>query len=211
LDTLAPNPTYFILGKFVLNSYVYKVFTGLGLNHYSINVLWTYTLFGLTTNTITRTMIDGVGTVVNTLADPISCAGNSATITGCFTGSLCFSNRNILVNHNTDSLLVNFSAVGSTFSTNPATNSWGIQSLFIVLNLCDPTCATCSGATATTCLSCVPGLFLQGSVCIGICPFYTMPVERLCVVACPAYYFLNTLNNYCESCPPGCPGCISST
>jgi hypothetical protein len=36
-----------------------------------------------------------------------------------------------------------------------------------------------------------------------------MSTTRQCVGSCPATYYLNSLNNYCEPCMTGCSVCIS--
>jgi len=125
--------------------------------------------------------------------------------------SSCFRNKNINIVHNTDFLSVNFSSMGSAISTSTTLKSWGIKDLLIVVSKCDASCLTCFGSLATNCMSCQSGLYLQGSICILNCPFYTMPATGTCITSCPAYYYINTYNNFCEPCPINCPTCLNST
>jgi hypothetical protein len=37
---------YFFLGPFVANNYIFKTFSGIGTNHFQIDVLWSYGIFG---------------------------------------------------------------------------------------------------------------------------------------------------------------------
>lgn len=131
------------------------------------------------------------------------------TMTGCSTNDNgCFRYYTQTLTHNTDYLSVNFSSMGSA-TTSPQV--WTVTDLVIVISTCNSTCLTCSGPTATDCLSCPSGFYLLGSTCILTCPYKTMPSNRTCLTACPSYFYSNSYNGFCEPCPSGCPSCSNST
>lgn len=61
---------------------------------------------------------------------------------------------------------------------------------------CANTCLTCN-ITANNCLSCVRGLMLYGSACVGACPTNG--------------YYLDNTTNTCVICKSPCLNCISAT
>lgn len=71
-----------------------------------------------------------------------------------------------------------FSHTASTLTLNITTNldeagdkeSFGFNSIFIILDLCDSPCLTCYGMTNDTCTSCNSGYFLEGTTCDSTCP-----------------------------------------
>jgi hypothetical protein len=173
---------YNFLGPFVANNYVYKAFAGLGTNHYQVDILWSFGIFGgWAGEQLSAIFTDGNGVVTQManqgqicpVSGGINCTGQS--------NSSCFLNKQKTIIHNTDFLSVNFSSMGSAISTSTTLKSWGIKDLIIVVSKCDPTCLTCFGSLATNCMSCQSGLYLQGSICILNCPFYTMPATGTCI------------------------------
>lgn len=191
--------TYFFLGPFVANNYIYKSFSGMGTSHFKVDVFWSFGIFGTWTGQqLSAIFIDGNGTVTQLPNQGQSCGASQITLTGCTTSNTgCFVNKNIVIVHNTDFLSVNFSSMGSAISTSSAVQSWGVKDLLIVVSKCDSSCLTCFGSLATNCASCPSGLYLQGSICILSCPFYAMPATGSCLTSCPAYYYTNTYNSFC--------------
>lgn len=101
-------------------------------------------------------MKDGQGNIVS---DPQSPSCNPDALTGCIASNIgCFVDY-LKVNsiHKSDFLSLNFSSMGTTI---PATNSWGVKDIAIILSLCDSTCLTCTDQYNTNCTSCVTGLYL---------------------------------------------------
>lgn len=186
--------TYHMLGPFNVNQYVYKEFTGLGTNHYQIDVFWSYGLFGgWGGEALSAIFTDGNGGVTMQANQGQTCSSTTA-LAGCSGTIGCFNNKLQSFAHSTDSISVNFSSIGSAMTV---AQTWAINNLNIVISICHTICLTCSGPTANECLSCISGLFLRGSTCIITCPLYTMVDTRTCVSGCPTYYFLNTYNNFC--------------
>ena len=198
-----------MMGPFGAGIYLYKEYTGLGVSHYQVNIFWSYGVFGgtWTGQALSATFTDGYGVQTSLANQGQTCASTTA-LSGCTANTGCFNNYKQVVSHNTDFLSVNFSSINSAIT---ASQTWGLANLYFVLSLCEATCNTCTGPAHDECLSCVPYLFLQGSVCILACPFFTMADTRECVSSCPAYYFGNSYNNYCEQCPDGCPTCINQS
>ncbi len=207
-----PTPqTYYYLGPFVANNYVFKTISGIGTNHYQIDVFWSYGIFGTWAGQqLSAIFIDSNGGITQLLNQGQTCAP-SVAFTSCIISSGCFKNYNLQITHSTDTLSFNFSSMGSAISTTSTIQSWGVKDLYVVVSLCNVTCLTCSGPASTNCLSCPIGTNLQGTVCILNCPFYTMPATRTCVTSCPTNYYINTYNNYCEICALECQTCINST
>jgi hypothetical protein len=197
---------YYMLGALGGYSSVQKIFTGLGVNHYRLSVLYGYALMGVTTwsQQLLLQLIDGGGTITNDAEIP-SCVPDG--LTGCIWSAGCYSNyANLNLAYSTDNLTLNFS-LSTGLSSGQA---WGIRDIVIILSTCDASCGSCVGATALDCISCASGLYFSGSICISSCPYYTLPDSDICVFSCPTYYFLNMINNYCEACPKGCQVCTSS-
>ena len=204
--------TYYFLGPFVANNYVYKAFAGLGTNHYQVDVLWSFGIFGgWTGEQLSAIFTDGNGIVTQMPNQGQDCTGVPVINCNALSTSSCFVNKKLPIIHSTDFLSVNFSSMGSAISTSSPLKSWGVKDLLIVVSKCDPSCLTCFGSLATNCMSCQSGLYLQGSICILNCPFYTMPATGTCITSCPAYYYINKYNNFCEPCPINCPTCLNST
>lgn len=184
---------YYMLGTLGSNSYVTKTFTGLGVNHYQVSVLYGYALLGSTawTQQLSLQLIDGTGTIITDLQTP-SCA--ATTLSGCLYSAGCYQSysKSSMV-YSSDSLTLNFS-LSTTLSAGQA---WGIRDIVIILALCDPSCATCTSNAPNTCLTCASGYYFSGILCVSICPFYTLPETGNCVTSCPVNYFLNSVNNYC--------------
>jgi hypothetical protein len=198
----------YMMGPYVRNDYISKIYNGLGTNHYSIDIFYGFGLMGgnWANNSLTTIVIDGNGNQVIGSVQGQTCATTQG-MTPCSNNVGCYKNYHLTLSHVTDFLSLQFTAVGSSIDTNVTNQSWGLTNLVILLHICDPTCLTCFSSTSTSCSSCASGLSLQGSVCILACPYYTIPASGLCVMSCPAYYFLNSANNYCESCPSGCSVC----
>jgi hypothetical protein len=196
--------TYHMLGPFAVNRYLYKEYSGLGTGHFRVDVFWSYGLFGGWANqALSAIFTDGAGAVTMQANQGQLCATSTA-LAGCSGSVGCFNSKTQAITHSSDFLSLNFSSMGSAMT---ASLTWAVSNLAVVLSLCDPTCLTCSGAAATNCLSCAAGLFLQGSVCILSCPYYTMTSSRECLTSCPALYFSNPYNSACELCPTGCLAC----
>jgi len=188
----------YMVGPLVKNNYIAKIYTGLGISHYLVTLFYGYGLMGpWSNNSITTTVTDGNGLQTVNPIQGQDCGGTTIAMTPCFAGIGCFKNNKFPVSHNTDTLIVNFSAVGSSISTSAAIQFWGLKDLIVVVHSCHSTCLTCTNPAFTDCLSCITGLYLQGSVCIISCPIYTIPTLNQCVLSCPTYFFLNTANSYC--------------
>ena len=198
---------YYMLGTFGgNNSYVAKQFTGLGTNHYQVNILYGYAVMtaSVWTQPILLKITDGATTNISFSQTP-ACTPDA--LFGCSWSSGCYSQYSTTaIAHGSDSLALNFS-IPTLLSAGQA---WGIHSLSIILALCHASCGSCSGSLSTNCLTCAPGLYFSGSICVSSCPYYTIPSTSQCVLACPIYYFLNTANNFCEQCPSNCSTCTAS-
>ena len=197
---------YYMLGTLGSGSYVTKKYTGLGVNHYQVSVLYGYALLGSTawTQQLSLQLIDGTGTITTDLQTP-ACA--ATTLSGCLYTAGCFASYSVSgMVYSSDSLTLNFSLSAAL----SAGQAWAIRDIVIILALCDSSCATCSSSSSSTCLTCASGLYFSGTLCVSTCPFYTLPDTGKCVTSCPVYYFLNSVNNYCEPCPSGCTTCTSS-
>lgn len=207
--------TYHMMGLFVANNYLFKAFSGLGTNHFRVDIFWSYGIFGgWSGQQLSTIFTDGNGQVVMQANQGQNCALplpaiTPVTMTGCsITSSGCFRSYTQAITHSSDYLSVNFSSMGSA-TTSPQV--WTVKDLVIVLSICNTACLTCSGSAATNCLTCPSGFYLLGSTCILTCPYKTMPNNRTCVTACPAYFYSNSYNGFCEPCPSGCPSCSNST
>jgi hypothetical protein len=184
---------YYMLGTLGSSSYVQKTYTKLGVNHYQLTVLYGYALMGTTawSQQLKLQLIDGGGTVTNNLQTP-TCTPDG--LSGCLWSAGCYQNYAVSnLAHSWDTLSLNFSLSG----TLSAGQAWGIRDIIIILTTCDPSCGTCSGPAASNCLTCATGLYFSGTICIASCPYLTMPDSNICVISCPAYYFLNAVNSYC--------------
>lgn len=132
--------------------------------------------------------------------------GNEENINGQvgYNSSDCVRIREYTLTHNTSYLTVKFSAL--TTEANPAVQFWGIKELFVVTKDCHSYCITCFGGLSSQCLSCAPGYYLQGNVCLQQCDpnFYIVLDTRICVSECPLRYFSNvdsnTLVKQCLAC-----------
>ena len=215
-DYMSPNPLnlykctgkfdYYMLGVLGGNAYIQKQFTGLGTNHYQISVIYGYALMTSVawSQPFTLNIIDGVGTITT---DTVVPACTLDTLFGCNWSWGCYANQvKTPIVHATDSLILNFTLPGAL----SIGQAWGIRDITIILNLCHPSCASCTSYT-TNCLTCATGLYFSGTICVSTCPFYTQPDIAQCVLSCPTYYFLNTANNFCEPCPTGCSICTDSS
>lgn len=134
-----------MMGSFGTGQYVYKQFTGLGTNHYQVNVFWSYGIFGgWSGESLSATFIDGNGGTTMQANQGQTCASSTA-LTGC-TGNIgCFNNKIQTISHSTDSISVNFSSVGSAIT---ASKTWAVNNLIVVISICHTTCLTCTGPTA---------------------------------------------------------------
>lgn len=194
---------YYMLGTMEGNSYIQKEFTGLGINHYQISILYGYALMGSTawSQPLTLSIIDGAGTTVQDTQTP-ACVPDG--LVGCSWSAGCYAAYSITgISHSTDSLILNFTLPASL----AAGQAWGIRDISIILSNCDPSCGSCTSNSYLNCLTCATGLYFSGTICVSTCPYYTIPATGQCVLSCPSYYFLNTVNSYCESCPTGCSLC----
>jgi hypothetical protein len=198
---------YYSLGALAGKTSIQKQFTGLSTNHFQISVIYGYALVATTSTwtaqPITLNLIDGAGTITPDIQTP-ACTLDS--LFGCSWSWGCYPNfAKTLVSHTTDSLTLNFSLPTAL----AAGQAWGIRDITIILDLCHSSCGTCTAYT-TSCLTCATGLYFSGSICVSTCPFYTQPDIAQCVLSCPTFYFLNTVNNFCEPCPAGCSICTAS-
>lgn len=182
-----------MLGPFGNNKYVYKAFSGLGTNHYQVDVFWSFGIFGGWVNEPLDTIFVNGNGAIQIFSQGQLC-GVSTAFTGCSTTPGCFLSYTQSFSHNTDFLSINFSSVGSGLSV---AKSWSVNNLIVVLSVCTSPCLTCTGSAVTNCLTCISGLYLQGSSCITVCPILAIPSLGTCVTACPKYYYTNTLNKYC--------------
>ena len=78
-----------------------------------------------------------------------------------------------------------------------------------ICELCNAPCTTC-GANADECLSCTPGLILNGNVCAESCGLL-IENDGVCVEFCPDGEFLNAASNSCETCVSPCLTCSTSS
>ena len=89
--------------------------------------------------------------------------------------------------------------------------SWGIYDLTVLLDICNTLfCITCSGPTASDCLSCISGFFLQNipgpSNCESTCPdgFYSDTATKTCLpCGSDCIKCSGPSSNECLSCPSG--------
>ena len=82
------------------------------------------------------------------------------------------------------------------------TKSWAIRNLIIGLYKCDYSCATCSGSSATECLTCYPNAEKVGGLCVCKTTFYAEVVTPTCT---------SDICTVCKSCSVGCNTCTSGT
>ena len=194
---------YYMLGSLGSSSSVQKTFTGLGVNHYQVKVYYGYALMAASwTYPLLLQLIDGSGTVTNDTKTP-TCVADG--LSGCLWSLGCYSNYIKTVAYSSNALTLNF-VLASTLAAGQA---WGIRDIVIVLTTCHASCATCTAAASTNCITCAAGLYFSGTICISQCAYYTMIDSKQCVISCPSYYYLNTINSFCEACPTGCPTCTS--
>lgn len=152
---------YYMLGSLGSNSYVKKTFSGLGINHYQVTVLYGYALMTTAawTQPLVLQLIDSNGTVTNHTNTP-ACTPDG--LTGCLWSSGCYSNYVTTVSYSSNTLTLNF-LLETALSTGQA---WGIRDIIIVLVTCDASCATCTAATSADCITCASGLYFSGTKCI---------------------------------------------
>ena len=72
--------------------------------------------------------------------------------------------------------------------------------------MCDPKCITCKNSS-TSCLSCLPGQYFNGSACRG-CVKNCMSCTSSGCTQCKNGYALN--NNTCRKCSQSCSSCAAS-
>lgn len=72
--------------------------------------------------------------------------------------------------------------------------------LLIVFAACDARCATCVGPAADQCTGCPAGTFLNGSVCLSLCPNGTYGRENPneCVEICPPGTYPRESDRTCQ-------------
>jgi hypothetical protein len=197
---------YYMLGSVGGNSYIQKVFTGLGTNHWLVSVMYGYALMGSTawTQPLVLKLIDGNGAVTTDTQTP-SCTPDG--LSGCAWSAGCYATFEVpAFSHTTGSLTLNFTLPTAI----SAGQAWGIRDVTILLSSCDPSCGSCTASTNMDCLTCAAGLYFSGTICVSTCPYYTIPATSQCVLSCPYYYFLNAANSYCEACPSGCSACTAT-
>lgn len=73
--------------------------------------------------------------------------------------------------------------------------------------MCTSPCATCDGATANHCLSCVTGFALHMTTCSNPCPGSQFSYNGLCNAFCPIGTYPDTVNAVCVNCPALCDTC----
>jgi proprotein convertase subtilisin/kexin type 5 len=59
-------------------------------------------------------------------------------------------------------------------------------------------CILCS--TTPNCFSglrCPSDYFMNGNICVDVCPNYYLPALRKCIPECPVMHYLNAVNKYC--------------
>lgn len=74
--------------------------------------------------------------------------------------------------------------------------SWGIYQLTVSIDTCNSVyCTSCSGPTASDCLSCISGLFLQAAG------------PSTCESLCPDGFYSDSSTNTCPNCNTACKKC----
>jgi hypothetical protein len=131
----------YMLGPYVRNDYVLKNYTGLGTNHYSVDILYSFGLMGnnWANNSLTTIIIDGNGNKVIGSVQGQTC-GSIQSMSPCSNNLGCFKNYHLTISHTTDFLSLQFTAAGSSIDTNVANQSWGVSNIIILLYICDYTC-----------------------------------------------------------------------
>jgi hypothetical protein len=80
-----------MMGPFGVNEYVYKEFTGLGTNHFQVDIFWSYGLFGgWGGEALSAIFIDGSGGVTMQANQGQTCATSTA-LAGCTGSTGCFN------------------------------------------------------------------------------------------------------------------------
>ena len=214
---------YTFSGQYTSADYLFKNFTNIALNHYQIIVRFNVGYVGTWSESdYLRVTLGDSMQIVNhdyyyncgngsrytfdNITNITTIYGNEENINGQvgYNSSDCVRIREYTLTHNTSYLTVKFSAL--TTEANPAVQFWGIKELFVVTKDCHSYCITCFGGLSSQCLSCAPGYYLQGNVCLQQCDpnFYIVLDTRICVSECPLRYFSNvdsnTLVKQCLAC-----------
>ena len=153
---------YEFAGKYVAGDYITKDFTKIPKNHYEIIVRFGIGFMG---NWNAQEEI-----IVNVDGKNFSKAYTTCYMPQglCHTaGQDCIKIISHAVPHSSENVSVTISS--SITETDDNLQFWGVKDLLIVAKLCNSKCETCFGPNAGDCITCAPGFFLWGNLCVEEC------------------------------------------
>ena len=191
------NP-YYVLGgpgTFGLQGSISKSYTGL-IEHFRVRVTFYFLKIDDWNNNQVILKADGIS-IPTSLS--FSSTTDSSIMKLCGTPTFTEALRpvDLVFDHTNANLNL---IITTDLTADASVASWGIYDFSVTIDICNVQCKTCQGSTASECLSCIPGLYLQ-----------TIPGPSTCESLCPDGYYSDWATNSCPPCDSLCNKCSGSS